>query len=108
MVLEERRRHSNRLILNTLHSKILDALNGGHRQLMDKLKKFISYYRPYRNIFFMDMFCALILSGIDLLFPTLVKYLMDEVYSIRPQNMLQIVFLTGAGLLVLYIIRYFC
>lgn len=75
---------------------------------MDKLKKFISYYRPYRNIFFMDMFCALILSGIDLLFPTLVKYLMDEVYSIRPQNMLQIVFLTGAGLLVLYIIRYFC
>ena len=56
----------------------------------------------------MDMFCALILSGIDLLFPSLVKYLMDEVYSIRPQNMLQIIFLTGAGLLVLYIIRFFC
>ncbi|MGI6125106.1 MAG: ABC transporter ATP-binding protein, partial [Acetivibrionales bacterium] len=55
-----------------------------------------------------DMFCALVLSGIDLLFPSLVKYLMDEVYSVRPQNMLQIVFLTGAGLLVLYIVRYFC
>jgi ATP-binding cassette subfamily B protein len=54
------------------------------------------------------MFCALVLSGIDLLFPSLVKYLMDEVYSVRPQNMLQIVFLTGAGLLVLYIVRYFC
>ena len=75
---------------------------------MSKLKKFISYYRPYRNMFFMDMFCALILSGIDLLFPTLVKYLMDEVYSIRPQNMLQIILFTGLGLLVLYIIRYFC
>ncbi|NLE25158.1 MAG: ABC transporter ATP-binding protein, partial [Clostridiaceae bacterium] len=75
---------------------------------MSKLKKFISYYRPYRGMFFMDMFCALVLSGIDLLFPSLVKYLMDEVYYIRPQNMLQIVFITGAGLLALYIIRYFC
>lgn len=75
---------------------------------MLKFKQFISYYKPYKGMFFMDMFCALVLSGIDLLFPSLVKYLMDEVYSVRPQNMLQIVFLTGAGLLVLYIVRYFC
>ena len=75
---------------------------------MHKFKQFISYYKPYKGMFFMDMFCALVLSGIDLLFPSLVKYLMDEVYSVRPQNMLQIVFLTGAGLLVLYIVRYFC
>ncbi|NLL67698.1 MAG: ABC transporter ATP-binding protein [Clostridiaceae bacterium] len=75
---------------------------------MLKFKQFISYYKPYKGMFYMDMFCALVLSGIDLLFPSLVKYLMDEVYSVRPQNMLQIVFLTGAGLLVLYIVRYFC
>lgn len=75
---------------------------------MRKFKEFISYYRPYKGMFFMDMFCALVLSGIDLLFPSLIKYLMDEVYSTRPPNMIQIVFLTGAGLLVLYIIRYFC
>jgi ATP-binding cassette subfamily B protein len=75
---------------------------------MSKLKKFISYYKPYKSMFYMDMFCALILSGIDLIFPKLIKYLMDEVYNIRPQNMVQIILLTGAGLLVLYIIRYFC
>lgn len=75
---------------------------------MSKFKKFISYYKPYKSMFFMDMFCALILSAIDLIFPKLVQYLMDEVYSVRPPNMLQIIFLTGAGLLVLYIIRYFC
>ncbi|MGI6083928.1 MAG: ABC transporter ATP-binding protein [Acetivibrionales bacterium] len=75
---------------------------------MLKFKRFISYYKPYKGMFFMDMFCALVLSGIDLLFPSLVKFLMDEVYGTRPQNMLQIVFLTGAGLLALYIIRYFC
>jgi ATP-binding cassette subfamily B protein len=75
---------------------------------MSKFKKFISYYKPYKSMFFMDMFCALVLSAIDLIFPKLVQYLMDEVYSVRPPNMLQIIFLTGAGLLVLYIIRYFC
>ncbi len=75
---------------------------------MKKLKDFIKYYGPYKSMFFMDMFCALILSGIDLLFPSLVKYLMDEVYNKRPGNILDIVLLSGAGLLVLYIIRYFC
>lgn len=75
---------------------------------MAKLKRFISYYKPYKGMFFMDMFCALILSGIDLAFPYLVNYLMDEVYEKRSYNMLQIIFLTGAGLLVLYIVRYFC
>ncbi len=75
---------------------------------MNKLNKFIKYYGPYKSMFFMDMFCALILSGIDLIFPSLVKYLMDEVYNKRPENMLDLVFLSGASLLVLYIIRYFC
>lgn len=75
---------------------------------MNKLKKFISYYKPYKGMFFMDMFCALVLSGIDLLFPSLIKYLMDEVYSKRPANMMNIVLLTGTALLVLYLIRYSC
>jgi ATP-binding cassette subfamily B protein len=56
----------------------------------------------------MDMFCALIASGIDLLFPSLVKYLMDDVYGNQQANMLEIVYITSAGLLILYIIRYFC
>lgn len=75
---------------------------------MEKLKRFITYYKPYLGMFFTDMFCALVLSGIDLVFPSLVRYLMDEVYAVRPQNMLEIVFITSASLLVLYIIRYFC
>jgi ATP-binding cassette subfamily B protein len=54
------------------------------------------------------MFCALVLSGIDLFFPSLVKYLMDEVYEKIPPNMVEIVLISGLGLLLLYIIRYFC
>lgn len=75
---------------------------------MEKLKKFIAYYRPYKGMFFLDMFCALVLSGIDLFFPSLVKYLMDEVYEKVPPNMVEIVLISGLGLLLLYIIRYFC
>jgi ATP-binding cassette subfamily B protein len=75
---------------------------------LKKLKLFISYYKPYKRMFFMDMFCALILSGIDILFPVLVKYLLEEVYGKRPQNMMDIILMTSAALLALYIIRYFC
>ncbi|MDD2235219.1 MAG: ABC transporter ATP-binding protein [Desulfitobacteriaceae bacterium] len=75
---------------------------------MKNIKKFILYYRPYKGLFFMDMFCAFVLSGIDLFFPTLIKYLMDDVYDKRPDNMLTIVFATSAALFVLYVIRYFC
>lgn len=33
---------------------------------MEKIKKFVAYYGPYKGMFFMDMFCALVLSAIDL------------------------------------------
>ncbi|WP_041746662.1 ABC transporter ATP-binding protein [Thermoclostridium stercorarium] len=75
---------------------------------MEKIKNFIAYYRPYKGMFFMDMFCALVLSAIDLFFPKLVQYLLDEVYGKRPPDMIKIILLAGLGLLALYIIRYFC
>lgn len=75
---------------------------------MEKIKKFITYYGPYKGIFFADMFCALVLSVIDLVFPKLVQYLLDEVFGKRPSNMVQIILLAGLLLLVMYIIRYFC
>ena len=32
------------------------------------LKRFVSYYKPYRFLFWFDMVCALVLSAIDLAF----------------------------------------
>lgn len=75
---------------------------------MEKIKKFIAYYGPYKGMFFMDMFCALVLSAIDLFFPKLVQYLLEEVYGKRPPDMIKIILMAGVALLVLYIIRYFC
>ncbi len=75
---------------------------------MRTLKRFIHYYKPYQGMFYFDMFCALVLSGIDLVFPVLVKYLMDDVYAVKPPNMVQLILFTGGALLLLYILRYFC
>ncbi len=76
---------------------------------MDILKKFINYYKPYKNMFFMDMFCALILSGIDLVFPLIVRYLLNDVYTMgNGSQILHFVVYIGIALLIMYVIRYFC
>jgi ATP-binding cassette subfamily B protein len=38
-----------------------------------KLRKFLSYYRPYRGILFADLGCALVASGISLAFPLIIR-----------------------------------
>jgi len=76
---------------------------------MNSIKKFISYYNPYKFLFFSDMFCSLTLSGIDLLFPLVVRYLLNDVYTMTDRNkIIHYVLLVGSILLVLYIVRYFC
>lgn len=76
---------------------------------METLKKFISYYKPYKSMFFMDMFCALTLSGIDLAFPLIVKYLLNDVYTMNDSNRIfHYVIYIGIGLFLMYVIRYFC
>ncbi|QZY55902.1 ABC transporter ATP-binding protein [Crassaminicella profunda] len=76
---------------------------------MDSMKKFIAYYKPYKNLFFADMFCAFILSGIDLVFPLAVRYLINDVYILKDSDkIIHAVLYIGMGLFFLYIIRYFC
>ena len=41
---------------------------------MEVMKKFISYYKPYKTVFFLDMFCALVISAVDLAFPQILSY----------------------------------
>lgn len=43
-----------------------------------RLKKFLSYYRPYRNIFAMDMFFAALSAIATLLFPLLSGYITGQ------------------------------
>lgn len=76
---------------------------------MSTLKKFVSYYKPYKGMFFMDMLCAFMLSAIDLAFPSIVKYLLNDVYTLNDRKkIVSYVVYIGLALLLMYIIRYFC
>ncbi|MBC8059742.1 MAG: ABC transporter ATP-binding protein [Clostridiaceae bacterium] len=76
---------------------------------MKSFKKFISYYNPYKHLFYADMLCALILSGIDLMFPLIVRYLLNDVYVLKDSNkIIKYVIFIGMALLFMYVIRYFC
>lgn len=76
---------------------------------MNTMKAFIKYYKPYKKLFFTDMFCALTLSGIDLIFPLLVGFLMDEVYILQDgAAVMKYIGILGVTLFALYVIKYFC
>lgn len=75
---------------------------------MNTLEKFISYYRPYKKMFFMDMFCALILSFIDLSFPIIVKYLLNDIYIKDTNVILKYAIIIGLFMFFMYVIRFFC
>lgn len=75
---------------------------------MNKLRRFISYYGPYKGLFFLDMLCALTAAGIDLLFPVLVRYLLDHGLSVEMGVAFDIILKIGALMLALHILKYFC
>lgn len=75
---------------------------------MNVIKKFISYYKPYKGMFFMDMFCAFTLSAIDLVFPIIVRFLLNDVYTLGKSEILKYIAIIGGALFAMYIVKYFC
>ena len=42
-------------------------------------RRFFSYYKPYMGLFLMDMFCALIVAGISLIYPLIIRFITNDV-----------------------------
>lgn len=36
---------------------------------MQTFKYFVSFYKPYKGMFFMDLLCAAVISAVDIAFP---------------------------------------
>ena len=68
------------------------------------LKKFISYYKPYKKMFALDMLASLFISLIGLVYPILTNKITKEFVNDGNVNMILIF---GIGLLVCYIVRMF-
>ena len=69
------------------------------------LKKFISYYKPYKKLFFFDMAVALIASVCDLVYPMMTRTLVND--SIPNKN-IRMVVVFAITLMAIYIIKAAC
>ncbi|MGI6615437.1 MAG: ABC transporter ATP-binding protein [Dethiobacteria bacterium] len=66
------------------------------------LKNFAKYYRPHLPLFILDFSCAFVMSGLDLVFPVTVQWIIDR---ILPHRDLTLLLWICGGLLVLYLVR---
>jgi ATP-binding cassette subfamily B protein len=48
---------------------------------MAVIRKFVTYYKPYKTLFFFDMLCALVICAVDLAFPQILRYLTGTFYT---------------------------
>lgn len=69
------------------------------------IRKFISYYKPYKKIFILDMLAAFIVAACDLVYPMMTRTLVND--SIPNKNMRMILVFAGV-LLVIYLIKAAC
>lgn len=76
--------------------------------VMKVLGHFIEYYKPYKFSFFLDLFCASMISIIDLSFPLILNYCTDVMFIQKSATILKGLGIFAIGLLVLYFIRSLC
>ncbi|ABW17796.1 ABC transporter ATP-binding protein [Alkaliphilus oremlandii] len=64
------------------------------------IKRFAQYYKGHLPLFYLDFTCAFLMAGLELVFPSVVRLMIDD---ILPSKNLNSIIMTGVGLLVLYI-----
>ncbi len=65
-------------------------------------KSFISYYKPYKLIFSLDMLASLFVSAIAMLYPILTQIMLEDFI---PNQKINLVVYCGLALLALYLVR---
>ena len=67
-------------------------------------KRFISYYKPYKGMFFLDMLASLLISLIGMTYPIMTNTILDELV---PNENFKMIILFGIALFGCYLIRMF-
>ncbi len=71
-------------------------------QRKSALRIFLSYFRPHRRLFFMDLACALMISVIDLAFPAVSRWCM---YELLPRSAYRTFFTVMAVVFAAFVLR---
>lgn len=67
------------------------------------LKKFISYYKPYRHMLFWDMLASLFISLIGMVYPIVTREMLE---TLIPEKLYREIVFAGLVVLFLYILRF--
>ena len=66
------------------------------------LKKFLSYYKPHKTVFFLDMAASLAVSLIGILYPIITRTMLNDFI---PNKKYEMIVFFGVGLFLLYFVR---
>src|SRR5690606_35137802 len=66
------------------------------------LKRFFSYYAPYKGLFALDFGCAVLAGLLELAFPLAVAYFIDQ---LLPRAEFGLIIVAGAALLAIYAVN---
>lgn len=72
------------------------------------LKRLILYYKPYKALFFSDIFFALIGAAVTLAIPLLVRYITNNIPSISHDEALKIILQLGSAMIALALTEAYC
>lgn len=76
--------------------------------MTNKWKRFFSYYKPYKLLFFSDMFFAILGAGITLVIPLIVRYITNQVVYMEVDAAFKSIVMLGVVMLGLVLLECFC
>ena len=76
--------------------------------MREKLKKLFAYYKPYKPLFYSDMFFAILGAAITLVIPLVIRYVTNEVVYMEPAVAKQMIIKLGILLIALVLFEVFC
>ncbi|MCI9566256.1 MAG: ABC transporter ATP-binding protein [Eubacterium sp.] len=76
--------------------------------MRDNLKKMISYYKPYKGVFFADMFFAIMASAIALVIPLVVRYVTSTVIYMDTDKAIECLIMIAIIVTVLILFQCYC
>ena len=73
-----------------------------------KLKRLMGYYKPYKGLFFSDMFFAVLGAGVTLTIPLIVRYITANVITLPGNQAMEIIVKLGILMVALVAVECFC
>jgi len=76
--------------------------------MKENLKKLVSYYKPYKLLFFSDLLFAIIGAAVSLVMPLIVRYITSEVVYFELNEALHTIVVLGLVMVALVIVEFGC